>query len=81
MLSAKRDQLTFTRPKLSTRDSGSVDSVTVTASRNGKTVPAMKATGKTIELMDKASSLISMEMFTRETGSTIRQMVKEYTSM
>ena len=43
--------------------------------------PAMRATGKIIELTASANSLTSMAMFTKETGSMTRQTDREFTFM
>jgi hypothetical protein len=37
----------------------------------------MRDNGEITELMERVNSLILMEIFTRETGSMIRQMVME----
>ena len=48
--------------------SGRVDSETVSASKCGQMVPAMRETGKTIEHKDSESSPTSMEISMRATG-------------
>ena len=49
--------------------------------RSGQTVPNTKVTGRITELMETESLLISMVIFTRETGSTIRPTARDNTSM
>ena len=68
MLKESRDQLTPILLALSTLVSGLVASETATESRSGPMEPVMKEIGKTIELTDSESSLISMEMSMRGTG-------------
>ena len=72
---------TPTRQGHNTLDSGSVDLEMGRGRRFGQTVPNTKVTGRITELMETESSLISMVIFTRETGSTIRPTARDNTSM
>ena len=82
MLLERRDPCTdsrLVRPRM--KESGREDSVTALACRDGQTELSMKDTGKTIVLMARVSSPISMEMSTKATGSMIRLMELESTLM
>ena len=81
MRNASKDKHIHTQQALNTPVSGLEGSATATVSRSGLMEPAMRVTGKIIELTALASSLTSMAMFTKETGSMIRQTDREYTFM
>ena len=64
----RRDQPIDIRPVLLIQVSGLVASEMDTESKYGRMVPAMRETGRTIELKVSENSPISMETFMRETG-------------
>ena len=70
-----QDQPIFSNQEPLMMESGRVDSETAEVFRNGLMVPYMKVNGKTIEHMDKASSLILMEISMRASGSMTKPMV------
>ena len=81
MRNASKDKHIHTQQAPNTPVSGLEGSATATVSRSGRMEPAMKATGKIIELTASANSLTSMAMFTKETGSMTRQTDREFTFM
>ena len=64
----RREKPIDIRPELLIQVSGLVASEMDTESKYGRMVPAMRETGRTIELKVSENSPISMETFMRETG-------------
>ena len=68
MLREKKEKHIGIKPERPIPVSGLVASEMGTESKYGRMVPAMRETGRTIELKVSENSPISMETFMRETG-------------
>ena len=74
----KRELPTHSRRVLLLAVNGSEDSETDTENSNGRMVPGMRASGKTIGHTEKENSLILMEIYMKVTGSMTRPMATEF---
>lgn len=81
MLQESKDRRIDIRQERRIPVSGLVASEMASESKCGQMVPAMRETGRTIELKDLESSPTSMGIFMKVTGSMTKPMEEEFTFM